>query len=88
MNPYVWLDLSAERCPGTSSSIAFIGKECDCIEWVRNATYKKNIRKKLLYELREGFWFKFRPSEVKCRLSAGEGATRIERTFIIKFENR
>ena len=67
----------------TSDSIMFIGKESECIEWVRKATYERDIRPKIRYELRKGFWFRFRNGVLNCRLTAGDGETRIERKFNI-----
>lgn len=78
MSPYVWLTITAEGMP-TSSSIVFIGKPSECAEWVRNATYERDIRPKIRYELKNGFWFRFRKGILNCRLST-DG---IERKFNI-----
>lgn len=86
-NIYVWLDITAPGMP-TSSSIMFIGKENECVEWVRNATYARDIRPKIRYELTHGFWFRRNFDVLNCKLTAGEGATRIERTFDIKIVKR
>lgn len=82
-SPYVWLSITAEGMP-TSSSIMFIGKENDCVNWVRRATYEKDIRPKIRHELKNGFWFRFRKGVLNCRLTAGDGPTRIERKFNVK----
>lgn len=79
-NIYVWLTITAEGMP-ESGSIMFVGKENECINWVRNATWKRDIQPKIRHELKKGFWFRFRSGVLNCRLTAGEGLTRIERKF-------
>lgn len=82
-NIYVWLQITAEGMP-SSSTIMFIGKENECVEWVRGATYERDIRPTIRHQLKSGFWFRFRNGVLNCRISAGEGPTRIERKFNIK----
>lgn len=76
---YVWLNITAEGMPSTSK-IMFIGKENKCVEWVRNATFA-DIKSALRAELKNGFWFRFRNGIMKCRLQAGSGETKTEKTF-------
>lgn len=76
MSPYVWLNITAEGMP-SSSSIMFIGTEAECIEWVKRANYERDIRPKIRHELTKGFWFRFRHGVLNCTLVAGQ----IERKF-------
>lgn len=77
-SPYVWLKITAEGMP-TSDSIVFIGKPEQCVEWVKRADWKRDIMPVIRYELRNGFWFRFRNGVLNCTLVAGENETRIER---------
>jgi hypothetical protein len=84
-NCYVWLSIKPEGLPSVSS-IMFIGKEELCIDWVRRATYHSAVRPKLMHELKGGFYFRNSPERIECRLTAGEGDTRIEKNFTINFK--
>ena len=78
-SPYVWLNMKTD-CGGVSSAqIVFIGREPECVEWVKRADWKRDIMPVIRYELRKGFWFRFRNGVLNCTLVAGENETRIER---------
>lgn len=86
-NIYVWLKTTAEGMP-SCSTIMFIGKESECVEWVRKYNYERDIRPTIRHQLTEGFWFRRNFDVLNCTLTAGEGETRIERKFNVRILNR
>ena len=82
-NIYAWLDIEPNK-GGKMSSIRFIGEESLCVDFVRKATYERDIRPKIQHELKNGWYSWSKPTEMICTLTAGEGATRIERKFKVK----
>jgi len=86
-NIYVWLMMAPDKGPKISS-IMFIGKEPDCVAWAKRATYRNEILPKIRHELTKGILWRTDVSRMVCRLTAGEGETRIERKFIVNVRRK
>lgn len=78
---YVWMNLrSIDGRGGESSRIIFIGKEKDCIEFVKSVkwtTIKNEFKKSYMT-----FWSMLKPERMECRISAGS----IERKFLVNIK--
>lgn len=85
-NIYVWMDLrSSDNRGGKSSRIVFIGKENECIEFVRCA--KWSTLKREFGKAYNAFWTMMKPEQMICTVSAGrKGINRIEKSYTVNIK--
>lgn len=85
-NIYVWMDLrSSDNRGGKSSRIVFIGKENECIEFVKSANW--STLKREFGKAYRAFWTMIKPAQMICTVSAGrKGINHVEKSYTVNIK--